>query len=102
MRIARIGQKSVDWPRALEFIKDALGVKTLLVEGGSEINAQLFECEAVDEMFLTIAPKIKLGEDIPTIADGNPLPREKVQQYKLLESHVWDSEIFLRYQRNAN
>lgn len=100
--IVRIGKQSVDWSKALAYLVDVLGIRTLLVEGGSEINAQLLERDQADELFLTLAPKIKLGANTPTYADGDPLPRNAVQQYRLVESHVWDNEIFLRYRRNRD
>jgi riboflavin biosynthesis pyrimidine reductase len=76
-----------------------LGVKHLLCEGGSELNASLLREGLVDELFLTLAPKIKLGRDVPTYAGGEPLSRALVQQYELVEAHTVGSEIFVRYRR---
>lgn len=87
-----------DWASALRQMREH-GVERLLLLGGSELNAQLFAENLIDEVFLTFAPKIKLGRDIPTIADGEALPRELVQQYELVEHHVVGSELFLRYRR---
>ena len=67
--------------------------------GGSELNAQLLKADVVDELFLTVAPKIKLGRDVPTYAGGEPLPREAILDFDLLESHVLGDEVFLRYRR---
>lgn len=85
-----------DWPDALAKLKQE-GIEIINVLGGSDINAQLLEADLIDEMFLTLAPKIKLGEETPTMAGGNPLPREKVQTYKLAESHQINDELFIRY-----
>jgi riboflavin biosynthesis pyrimidine reductase len=71
------------------------------VLGGSEINAQVLENNLVDELFMTLAPKIKLGRDVPTYADGNALPRHALQQYDLVEHHAVNNELFLRYRRKA-
>ncbi|MDQ2985800.1 MAG: dihydrofolate reductase family protein [Armatimonadota bacterium] len=100
--IVRIGKESVDWIKALDYLADFVDIDTLLVEGGSEINAQLLERDLADELFLTLAPKIKLGANTPTYADGDPLPRNAVQQYGLVESHVWGNEVFIRYRRNRD
>lgn len=78
----------------------SMGVKNLLCEGGSEINASFLRENLVDELFLTLAPKIKLGREVPTYAGGEPLPRSLVQEYELIESHVVEGEVFLRYRRN--
>lgn len=99
VRIIRSGETEVDWAEVLRRLVDEFNVRRLLCEGGSDINAQLLEKEFADELFLTLAPKIKLGADVPTYADGNPLPRELVQKYELIESHRWGDEMFLRYRR---
>lgn len=76
-----------------------LGIRTLLVEGGSELNASLFHADLIDEVFWTIAPKVKLGRDVPTFADGEPLPREKLLTFELVSHIPVGDELFLRYLR---
>lgn len=93
------GTAPIDLASALAFLKDQLGVNHLLVEGGSELNASLIEADLVDELFLTLAPKVKLGSDVPTYADGNPLPRDAVQKYDLVSERRVGDELFLRYRR---
>jgi riboflavin biosynthesis pyrimidine reductase len=88
------------WIETLEQIRNE-GVRRLLCEGGSNLNAQLFAEDLVDELFLTIAPKIKLGRDVPTLADGNPLPRSHLLSFDLVSCQPVDNEIFLRYRRLA-
>ncbi|CAN1498573.1 RibD Pyrimidine reductase, riboflavin biosynthesis [Fimbriimonadaceae bacterium] len=78
------------------------GTRNLLVLGGSEINAQFFRAGLVDEIFLTLAPKIKLGRDVPTIADGEPLARAEIQKFGLIETHQVEDELFLRYRRRPS
>ncbi len=78
----------------------AFGVQRLLCEGGSELNAQMLRLNLVDELFLTVAPKIKMGRDVPTIADGLPLPRSEVQEWKLVSVNPVEDEVFLRYRRD--
>lgn len=82
----------------LERIRD-LGVDVVNLLGGSIINAMFIREDVVDEMFLTIAPKLKLGEDVPTIADGVPLLRSEVKRLKLVEVNRIEDELFLRYRR---
>jgi riboflavin biosynthesis pyrimidine reductase/predicted DsbA family dithiol-disulfide isomerase len=99
LNIIRCGEHEIDWRMALEKIRAEFGIRKLLVEGGSDINAQLLRLGLVDELFLTVAPKIKLGADTPTYADGLPLKRDEVQDYTLVEQHVFGNEVFLRYRR---
>ena len=84
---------------ALRALRKEHGVRYLLCEGGSELNASLLRIDLVDELFLTLAPKVKLGRDVPTYAGGEPLPREEVLQYALVEVHRVEDEVFLRYRR---
>jgi riboflavin biosynthesis pyrimidine reductase len=88
----------IDWKRVLQKLR-GLGVEKLYVLGGSEINAELLARDLVDELFLTVAPKIKLGADTPTYAGGTALPREALLQFELIESHIVGDEVFLRYRR---
>jgi riboflavin biosynthesis pyrimidine reductase/predicted DsbA family dithiol-disulfide isomerase len=78
----------------------ALGVKNLNLLGGSIINSMFIREEMVDEIFLTIAPKLKLGEKTPTIADGESLSRNEVKKMQLVEHHRVGDELFLRYRRS--
>jgi riboflavin biosynthesis pyrimidine reductase len=75
------------------------GVRRLLILGGSELNAQVLRLDLIDELFVTIAPKLKLGRDVPTYADGEALPREGLMRYRIIETHVVNDEVFLRYRR---
>lgn len=86
------------WPRFLKELKGR-GIERLYVLGGSELNGQLLAADLVDELFLTVAPKVRLGTDLPTYAGGEPLPRDGLLQFALVESHVVGDEVFLRYRR---
>jgi riboflavin biosynthesis pyrimidine reductase len=99
VKVVRIGERSVDWQAALRHLSEVEDISTLLVEGGSNVNAQLLMMDLADELFLTIAPKIKLGAETPTYADGEALSRDQIQEYEILESHVHGDEVFLRYRR---
>jgi len=90
---------SLDWKLILETIRNVHGVKTLLVEGGSILNSSLFQLGVIDEIFLTISPKIRLGEHVPTIADGDSLTRENIQNFTLLSHIAIENELFLRYRK---
>jgi riboflavin biosynthesis pyrimidine reductase len=82
-------------------LQSGLGVRRLLILGGSETNAVFLADDLVDELFLTIAPKVKLGRSVPTYAGGEPLARDSLLRFKLLEHHVVESEVFLRYRREG-
>lgn len=99
VRRINAGMHEVDPIWLSKHFRSELGIKRLHILGGSEINAQFLRHDLVDELFLTIAPKLKLGRDLPTYAGGVPLQREELQNYELIEHHVVESEVFLRYRR---
>jgi len=94
----RFGKDAIDVDALLAHIRSE-GVAKLLIEGGSEMNASFLHLGIVDELFLTLAPKVRLGRDIPTYAGGEPLSRTDVQNYELLSCTPVGSEVFLRYRR---
>ncbi len=96
----RAGRGSVDFAVLLGRLRNDYGIGRLLVEGGSELNAALLVRELVDELFLTLAPKVKLGRTTPTYAGGEPLDRGQIQRYALLDVLKVGDELFLRYRRN--
>jgi riboflavin biosynthesis pyrimidine reductase/predicted DsbA family dithiol-disulfide isomerase len=98
VKVIRAGGERVDLPLLLERLR-GLGIQRLLVTGGSDLNGQLLRAGLVDELFLTVAPKIKLGDDVPTYAGGEALPRHALLNFHLVEHHAVGDEVFLRYRK---
>ena len=68
------GREEIDFPRALAWLQTRWQVRRLACEGGAELNAALFRQRLVDELHLTLCPKIFGGRTAPTIADGPGKP----------------------------
>jgi riboflavin biosynthesis pyrimidine reductase len=100
IEVIRSGTQRVEFAPVFDCFRNKLGIQRLLVLGGSELNAQLLAANLIDELFVTIAPKVRLGRDVPTYADGEPLSRGNLQQYSLVENHAIGNEIFIRYRRD--
>jgi riboflavin-specific deaminase-like protein len=64
------GSREINFRAALRWLRRRYGVKRLLCEGGGELNDALFRAGLVDELHLTVCPKIFGGRAAPTIADG--------------------------------
>jgi 2,5-diamino-6-(ribosylamino)-4(3H)-pyrimidinone 5'-phosphate reductase len=64
------GNDEVDLANALRWLRREWNVKHLLCEGGGELNDALFRAGLVDELHLTICPRVIGGRHAPTIADG--------------------------------
>ncbi len=64
------GAKEIDFRAALRWLRRKWGVNRLLCEGGGELNDALFRAGLVDELHLTLCPKVFGGRQAPTIAEG--------------------------------
>ena len=93
------GRKEIDFRAALGWLCEKWGVKRLLCEGGGALNAALFRAGLVDELHLTICPKIFGGRDAPTIADGiGALKLNRAMRLRLQSIRRVGSELFLACQ----
>jgi len=95
VRIA--GEETVDVAMAARLLRTEFGVQRLLLEGGACLNFDFFAARLVDELFLTLAPKIKGGASLPTVVDGPGLPDRSFISLELLSLYRDGSELFLRY-----
>jgi riboflavin biosynthesis pyrimidine reductase len=82
----------VDLPALLRELREE-GVRALLCEGGPTLHGALQAEGLVDELFLTIAPKLSGGE-APRILEGPLLEVAELELAWLLED---DGELFARY-----
>jgi riboflavin-specific deaminase-like protein len=86
---------AVDLREAMRHLRRERGVRALLSEGGPHVHGQMQADGLVDELFLTIAPKLSGGEAL-RIVEG-PLPQVvELELAWLLEE---DGELFARYRR---
>ena len=69
------GKHEINFVAALRWLRAKWGVRRLLCEGGGELNDSLFRAGLVDELHLTICPRIFGDRDAPTIADGRGFSR---------------------------
>lgn len=82
--------------RVLETLSERFAIRRLLVEGGPRVNHSFIQRRLVDEIFLTIAPKIA-GGDPRSLTEGPPLPPEISSSPSLVSVYLTDSELYLRY-----
>jgi riboflavin-specific deaminase-like protein len=86
---------AVNLTEAMRHLRRERGVRALLSEGGPHVHEQMQADGLVDDLFLTIAPKLS-GGDAPGIVEG-PLPGiVELELAWLLEE---DGELFARYRR---
>jgi len=85
-----------DWHWTFAQLQQA-GINTLALLGGGTLAAELFRCQLVDEVYLTVCPLILGGHNAPTAVDGNGFFADQAPQLRLLESKVQGQEVFLHY-----
>ena len=92
------GPIEIDFRSALAWLRRKWGVRRLVCEGGGELNAALIRLGLVQELHLTICPKIVGGRSAPTICDGIGAPTLALTpKFRLRESRRCQNELFLVY-----
>jgi riboflavin-specific deaminase-like protein len=85
----------VNLVEALRHLRQECGIRGLLCEGGPGLHGELEGGGLVDDLFLTIAPKLAGGE-APRIVEGELPEVAPLELAWLLEE---DGELFARYRR---
>ena len=88
----------VEDDRALRALRTEHHVRSILCEGGPTLNAELLRAGLVDELFLSVAPKLTGGTDPLTIVAGAALPEPAELDLVWLLEH--EGELFLRLRVN--
>lgn len=85
----------LDMTGAVRELSARYGVRTVVCEGGPNLNSQLLADEVLDELFLSIAPRVAGGGESLTIVAGRPLERlAELRLRWLLEAEGF---LFARY-----
>jgi riboflavin-specific deaminase-like protein len=87
----------VDLAAALRYLHQERGVRALLCEGGPRLHSELWAQGLVDELFLTVAPKLTGAG--PAILEGELPAPAGLELAWLLEE---DGELFTRYSVRGN
>lgn len=93
-----LGAREIDFHKAFRWLREKWKVKRLLCEGGGELNDAIFRAGLVDELHLTITPKIFGGRTAPTIAEGIGISKlANATQLKLKSMKRIGDELFVVY-----
>ena len=100
-RLEVCGVDSVDLKEAVRRLRESYGISTLALEGGATLNFDFLEAGLADELFLSFAPKLKGGKDLPTAVDGPGLPDREYLNLRLLSLYHDGDEFYFRYRIGA-
>lgn len=92
-----VGATEVDFHRVVDILATEYAVQHLLIEGGGAVNFALFEAGLIDEVYLTLCPKIIGGQDVPTIVGGSGFNFFDILDLELQDHRIVNGEIFLHY-----
>lgn len=96
VRIVCVPAAELTFGTALRRLAADWDVRSVLCEGGPTVLGALLAEDALDELFLTLAPKLAGGAAGPTAVEGVPLPEPlELRPASVLES---GGELFLRYE----
>ncbi len=96
-----LGAREIDFHKAFRWLREKWKVKRLLCEGGGELNDAIFRTGLVNELHLTITPKIFGGRTAPTIAEGTGVSKlANATQLKLKSMKRIGNELFVVYERS--
>jgi riboflavin-specific deaminase-like protein len=94
------GKTEINFRTALRWLRTRWNVRRLLCEGGGELNDSLFRAGLVDEVHLTICPKIFGGRRAPTIAEGIGIQvLAKAEEFKIRSIKRFQDELFTVFSR---
>lgn len=80
----------------LALLTQKYGIKKLLLEGGPSVNFQFLQAKLVDEIFITLAPKLIGNRSDLTMVMGEAVLPEP-RHITLLSSFQKGQELYLRY-----
>jgi riboflavin biosynthesis pyrimidine reductase len=97
VEIVRVAPAELSFARALGHLRSEHRVQALLCEGGPRVLSALLYEEVLDELFLSLAPKLVGGAPAVTITAG--AERDELAQARLAGVLERAGTLFLRYQR---
>lgn len=99
LKLVKMGKERVDLNALTNYFKKN-NLQKILIEGGPTVFASFLKEDLIDEMFITIAPKVFGNADnTKTMVEGYLFPPNQVPQFKLISAKNVESELYLRYRK---
>jgi riboflavin-specific deaminase-like protein len=95
--VVGVGDDAVDLRASMGLLRRRFGVRVLLCEGGPHLVHDLIVAGLVDELFLTLAPKLGSESDALRLLAGPRFDPLEVPILTLIHVLHHDGELFLRY-----
>lgn len=95
VELVRLDRGELTLTTVLRRLRTDFGIGLLLCEGGPTVFGALLDEQLVDELFLTLAPKLTGGGASPSISAGPEL--SELEPLRLVWALEHDSALYLRY-----
>lgn len=98
VEVVRLDPGELTLTTMMRRLRSAYDVRTLLCEGGPTLFGALLQEELVDELFLSLSPKLTGGGSAPAITSGAELA--ELRTMSLVWALELDGALYLRYALN--
>jgi riboflavin biosynthesis pyrimidine reductase len=95
VELVRLDPGELTLTTVLRRLRSDFGVASLLCEGGPTLFGALLQERLIDELFLTIGPKLVGGGSSPTISSGPEL--KELQPLEIVWSLEHENALYMRY-----
>jgi 5-amino-6-(5-phosphoribosylamino)uracil reductase len=95
--LVELGAEEVDLTGLLEWLARERGCKLVVCEGGGVLSAGLFAARAIDELYVTVVPRILGGALAPTLVEGRGFEPDDIPDGRILSVERVGDELFLGY-----
>lgn len=95
VEVVRLDPGELTLTTAMRRLRSDFGTRSVLCEGGPILFSALLHEQLVDELFLTLAPKLAGGGASPTISNGPELP--ELARLNLVWALERAGSLYLRY-----
>ncbi|MFX1375445.1 MAG: RibD family protein [Promethearchaeota archaeon] len=90
----------VDLIKLMPILKN-IGINTILLEGGGNLNWSFIKNDFIDEIRLTVAPWIVGGKDAISLVEGMGFnTMSEAKRFNLIEVRPRNNYVVLKYKRN--
>ena len=95
--LVEMGAAAVPMAGLLTWMRKTVGAQVVMCEGGGDLVAQLFAARAVDELYVTVVPRILGGITAPTLVGGAGFDIDEIPHASLTSVERIGDELYLRY-----
>jgi riboflavin-specific deaminase-like protein len=95
--LVELGPSQVEVLGLLEWLANARGCKVVLCEGGGVLVSHLFAARAIDELYVTIVPRVLGGAAAPTVVEGDGFEPGEIPDGHILSVERVGDELFVVY-----